>query len=232
VGLLSTSTTFPLPRWPLARACLACIYCSGLVSAITALLPPGPAAAQVLTCVGLARFAVFDVVQFLLSARPPEGLLLGSLLVAAAAGLAPLALHCYGGRGLMARLAGGLALVRPGARQACSLLPWMLEQPIRCEAALAGTAGSARGKMRLAVPGREPSRWVHSLRGSCRAKGGLLRASSLSSFAGPRRASAWCRCARRAGGAAAGAHAAAAAAGGRRALPAHAAGPVALPPPV
>ncbi|GLI61232.1 hypothetical protein VaNZ11_003532, partial [Volvox africanus] len=65
----------------------------------------------VVVCVGLARFAVFDVVQFLISARPTEGLLLGCLTLTLAAALAPLASHCYSGSGPVARGAVALALV-------------------------------------------------------------------------------------------------------------------------
>ena len=43
----------------------------------------------------LARFAVFDIVQFVSSARPTEGALLGSLLLVAAGGLTPLVWKCY-----------------------------------------------------------------------------------------------------------------------------------------
>ncbi len=59
----------------------------------------------------LARFAVFDVIQFLISARPTEGLLLGSLVLTLAAALVPLATHCYGGSGLVTRVAVATALV-------------------------------------------------------------------------------------------------------------------------
>ncbi|GIM00281.1 hypothetical protein Vretimale_5429, partial [Volvox reticuliferus] len=65
----------------------------------------------VVVCVGLARFALFDVVQFLISARPTEGLLLGCLTLTLAAALAPLASHCYSGSGPVARSAVALALV-------------------------------------------------------------------------------------------------------------------------
>ena len=43
----------------------------------------------------LARFAVFDVVQFVSSARPTEGALLGTLLLVTAGGLTPLVWKCY-----------------------------------------------------------------------------------------------------------------------------------------
>lgn len=52
-------------------------------------------AAGVLQGVVLARFAVFDVVQLLVSARPTEGLLLGTLALTLAAGLAPLVFIFY-----------------------------------------------------------------------------------------------------------------------------------------
>ena len=48
-----------------------------------------------LVALGLARFAVFDVVAWAVMGRPSEGVLLGALLVVAAAALAPLVLHCY-----------------------------------------------------------------------------------------------------------------------------------------
>ncbi|EFJ42255.1 hypothetical protein VOLCADRAFT_97706 [Volvox carteri f. nagariensis] len=67
--------------------------------------------ASVVVCVALARFAVFDVVQFFISARPTEGLLLGCLALTLAAALVPLASHCYGGGGPVARGAAALALV-------------------------------------------------------------------------------------------------------------------------
>ncbi|GLC46128.1 hypothetical protein PLESTB_001193000 [Pleodorina starrii] len=65
----------------------------------------------ILVCVCLARFAVFDVVQFLISARPTEGLLLGCLALTLAAALLPLAGHCYGGAGPVARAAAAVGLV-------------------------------------------------------------------------------------------------------------------------
>ncbi|MEW5297524.1 MAG: hypothetical protein WDW36_000729 [Sanguina aurantia] len=52
-------------------------------------------AASIVAAVGLARFALFDLVQWVLSARPSEGLLLGVLLCALAAGLAPFVRQCY-----------------------------------------------------------------------------------------------------------------------------------------
>jgi hypothetical protein len=51
--------------------------------------------AVTLLAVALARFAVFDVVQWAVLGRPHEGVLLGSLLVVAAASLAPLVVTCY-----------------------------------------------------------------------------------------------------------------------------------------
>jgi hypothetical protein len=48
-----------------------------------------------LVALGLARFAVFDVVAWGVMGRPSEGVLLGSLLVVTAAALAPLVVHCY-----------------------------------------------------------------------------------------------------------------------------------------
>ncbi|KAG2447194.1 hypothetical protein HYH02_007936 [Chlamydomonas schloesseri] len=66
---------------------------------------------SVAVCVALARFAVFDVVQFLISARPTEGLLLGCLALTLAGCLVPLVTHCYGGQGVLARSAVGLALI-------------------------------------------------------------------------------------------------------------------------
>lgn len=47
------------------------------------------------TAVGLARFAVFDVVQWAMLGRPDEGVLLGVLLGVTAAALAPLITTCY-----------------------------------------------------------------------------------------------------------------------------------------
>jgi len=64
----------------------------------------------VVVTVGLARFAIFDVVQFLLSSRPTEGILLGALVLALAAGLAPLVLHCYPGNIMIGRLLGMLVM--------------------------------------------------------------------------------------------------------------------------
>lgn len=52
-------------------------------------------ALSVVMAVALARFAVFDVVQLLVSARPGEGLLLGALVLTLAGGLVPLASTCY-----------------------------------------------------------------------------------------------------------------------------------------
>lgn len=66
---------------------------------------------SVAVCVALARFAVFDVVQFLISARPTEGLLLGCLALTLAGCLVPLVTHCYAGQGVLARWAVGLALI-------------------------------------------------------------------------------------------------------------------------
>lgn len=48
-----------------------------------------------LVAVALARFAVFDVVQWSVLGRPHEGVLLGVLLVVAAASLMPLVYTCY-----------------------------------------------------------------------------------------------------------------------------------------
>eukprot|EP00798_Chlamydomonas_sp_ICE-L_P014360 gene14360-20357_t len=49
----------------------------------------------VLLAVLMARFALFDLVQFLLAARPSEGILMGALLMLTAASLAPLVFKCY-----------------------------------------------------------------------------------------------------------------------------------------
>jgi hypothetical protein len=57
-----------------------------------------------LAAVLLARFAVFDVVQYLSSSRPTEGTLLGSLLLVAAGSLAPLVLRCYGANAVLPRV--------------------------------------------------------------------------------------------------------------------------------
>lgn len=54
-------------------------------------------ACSVLVAVGLARFAVFDIVQFVSSSRPTEGMLLGSLLLTTGAGMTPLVWKCYPG---------------------------------------------------------------------------------------------------------------------------------------
>ncbi|WIA13369.1 hypothetical protein OEZ85_006949 [Tetradesmus obliquus] len=48
-----------------------------------------------LAAVALARFAVFDVVQWAVLGRPHEGVLLGVLLMVAAAALMPLVMTCY-----------------------------------------------------------------------------------------------------------------------------------------
>jgi hypothetical protein len=48
-----------------------------------------------LVAVALARFAVFDVVQWAVLGRPHEGVLLGVLLMVAAAALMPLVVTCY-----------------------------------------------------------------------------------------------------------------------------------------
>jgi hypothetical protein len=61
-------------------------------------LKPWQGAAHVLvtvTAVALARFAVFDVVQWAMLGRPHEGVLLGALLIVTAAALAPLVTTCY-----------------------------------------------------------------------------------------------------------------------------------------
>eukprot|EP00798_Chlamydomonas_sp_ICE-L_P021509 gene21509-28492_t len=50
---------------------------------------------SILLAVAMARFALFDIVQFLLAARPNEGILLGSLLLLAAIALAPFVMTCY-----------------------------------------------------------------------------------------------------------------------------------------
>lgn len=50
---------------------------------------------SVVISAGLARFAIFDVVQFVLSARPSEGLLLGVLVMVLAVGCVPLVTTCY-----------------------------------------------------------------------------------------------------------------------------------------
>jgi hypothetical protein len=52
-------------------------------------------AAATTAAVALARFAVFDVVQWAAMGRPHEGVLLGALLVVWAAALAPLVTRCY-----------------------------------------------------------------------------------------------------------------------------------------
>jgi hypothetical protein len=49
----------------------------------------------ILLAVALARFAVFDVVQWAVMGRPHEGMLLGALLIVGAAALLPLVLVCY-----------------------------------------------------------------------------------------------------------------------------------------
>lgn len=80
-------------------------------------LAPWQVLLHVLACllaVALARFAVFDLVQWLLMARPPEGLLLGCLVLTAAGSLVPLVVYgtpgSNGGQKALALLAlgGGL----------------------------------------------------------------------------------------------------------------------------
>jgi hypothetical protein len=56
-----------------------------------------------LVAVALARFAVFDVVQWAVLGRPHEGVLLGALLVVAAAALLPLVVTCYANNQVRAR---------------------------------------------------------------------------------------------------------------------------------
>jgi len=61
-------------------------------------LPPAQGVLHVVAvvgAVGLARFALFDIVQLLVSSRPGEGLLLGVLVGATAAALMPLVSTCY-----------------------------------------------------------------------------------------------------------------------------------------
>ncbi|KAG2493679.1 hypothetical protein HYH03_008193 [Edaphochlamys debaryana] len=94
---------------------------------------------SVFVCVILSRFAIFDVVQFLISARPTEGLLLGCLFLVFAACLVPLASHCYGGTGLVARGAAGLGLV--------GLLLVLLQPPLP----LAGGARCPRMPLSLSL---------------------------------------------------------------------------------
>lgn len=45
----------------------------------------------------LGRFAIFDIVQFVLSSRPTEGILLGALVLTIAGALTPLVMRCYPG---------------------------------------------------------------------------------------------------------------------------------------
>ena len=52
---------------------------------------------SVIVAVLMARFAIFDVVQFVSSSRPTEGMLLGALLLATGAGMLPLVWKCYPG---------------------------------------------------------------------------------------------------------------------------------------
>lgn len=59
----------------------------------------------------LARFAVFDLVQWALMGRPPAGVLLGSLVMAFGASLAPLVVRCYVHQSAAARLLGGILLL-------------------------------------------------------------------------------------------------------------------------
>lgn len=64
-------------------------------------------AVAIIASAALARFAVFDVVQWAAMGRPHEGVLLGALLVVTAAALAPLVARCYshsqvGGEGVFA----------------------------------------------------------------------------------------------------------------------------------
>ncbi|KAI8462462.1 MAG: hypothetical protein J3K34DRAFT_462917 [Monoraphidium minutum] len=59
----------------------------------------------------LARFAVFDVVQWAAMGRPHEGVLLGALLVATALALAPLVSRCYRHNQAVFRLNAGLGLL-------------------------------------------------------------------------------------------------------------------------
>jgi hypothetical protein len=63
-------------------------------------------AASVLAAVGLARFAVFDIVQFVSSSRPTEGMLLGALLLTTGAGMVPLVWKCYPGNQVSAQQGG------------------------------------------------------------------------------------------------------------------------------
>lgn len=65
---------------------------------------------SVLGAVALARFAVFDLVQFVLSSRPSEGILLGALLLTFAAALVPLQQRCYSGNQVATRLLALLAM--------------------------------------------------------------------------------------------------------------------------
>ena len=59
-----------------------------------------------LAAVGLARFAVFDIVQFVSSSRPTEGMLLGALLLTTGAGMVPLVWKCYPGNQVSAQQGG------------------------------------------------------------------------------------------------------------------------------
>ena len=49
----------------------------------------------VLTAVVAGRFAIFDILQFILDRRPSEALVAGTLMIAAAAGCLPLITRCY-----------------------------------------------------------------------------------------------------------------------------------------
>lgn len=111
--------------------------------------PPGKRRARVAPWVGLAhavaitvaaalaRFAVFDVVQWASGGRPREGVLLGSLLAVWAAALAPLATRCYAHNQSVVRLVAGvgllgvaIALLKPplpiAGGAACPRLPFAL----------------------------------------------------------------------------------------------------------
>lgn len=63
-------------------------------------LAPWQGLLHILAVVGsvmLGRFAIFDIVQFVLSSRPTEGILLGALVLTIAGALMPLVMRCYPG---------------------------------------------------------------------------------------------------------------------------------------
>ena len=83
-----------LPTVLLAQAASAPVYASPGGSRAAAGRPRPPPDALLLgfiiTAVVLARFAVFDAVQFALASKPPEGVLLGALVLVLGAAAAPL----------------------------------------------------------------------------------------------------------------------------------------------